>query len=301
MARGPDGVRPVFGLSDILLDMSRPLRIEYPGAFYHVTSRGNARKNIFLTDEDREQFLFLLAKTIKKHNWRCHTFCLMDNHYHLIIETVDPTLSNGMQDLNGNYTQWFNAKHESVGHIFQGRFKAFLIEEHSYLLNVMRYVVLNPVRANMVISPADYHWSSYRSLAGLEKTPDWLTTSNILNQFSSNKKEAHRQYQKFIMDGISLPSPMLDAKNGGILGTEQFISEMRGRIEAKNLKNDIVVVQKMAGRPTLEKLFDDVKDIQERNAAITLALFHLQYSGAEVGRFLGMNQSYVRKVAKKMM
>src|SRR3989339_1267527 len=109
--------------------MSRPLRIKYPGAIYHITTRGNARKKIFLHDKDRNQFLFLLMETLKKYNWLCHTYCLMGNHYHLLVETVDPTLSTGMRNLNGMYTQWHHAEHSSVGHIFQGRFKAFLIED----------------------------------------------------------------------------------------------------------------------------------------------------------------------------
>ncbi len=281
--------------------MSRPLRIEFPGAFYHITSRGNARRTIFQADADRNQFLFILAAVLKKQNWRCHTYCLMSNHYHLVIETVDPTLSKGMQDLNGNYTQWFNTKHESVGHIFQGRFKAFLIEEHDYLLNVARYVVLNPVRAKMVRDPQDYTWSSYRALIGLDKGFDWLTTNKILEQFCQNKKRARYEYQKFVMEGIGLPSPMLDAEKGGILGTEQFIDAMRERVEAKVSESeiDIVIPQRMVGRPTLKQLFEDIKDVKERNATITLALNILHYSGSEVGKFLGLHPSTMRKIAKR--
>lgn len=279
--------------------MSRPLRIEYPGAFYHVTSRGNARKKIFCIDEDRDQFLFLLAKALKKYNWRCHTFCLMNNHYHLVIETVDATLSKGMQDLNGHYTQWFNAEHKSVGHLLQGRFKAFLIEEQDYLLNVARYVVLNPVRAKIIKDPKDYLWSSYRALSGLDESPDWLTTDKILKQFSSKKNEARKEYQKFIHGGVGLPSPLDDAGKGGILGSQQFIDELKDKIDGEITENetDIITPQRMVGRPTLEELFDEVEDINGRDSAITIALNHLLYSSVEIGRFLKLHSSTIRRIA----
>ena len=133
--------------------MARPMRIEFPGAVYHVTSRGNARAPIFIDDSDREDFLSILGSVVRRYNWLCHAYCLMGNHYHLIIETIEGNISRGMRQLNGVYTQKFNWKHARTGHIFQGRFKAILIEKESYLLEVSRYVVLNPVRANMVECP----------------------------------------------------------------------------------------------------------------------------------------------------
>src|SRR3989338_7626496 len=169
--------------------MARPLRIEFPGAFYHVTTRGNARGAIFSSDEDRNQLLFIFGKIADKFNWRCYSYCLMNNHYHLVIQTTDPTLSRGMQHLNGTFTQWFNSKHGRVGHLFQGRFKAFLVEEHEYLLQAMRYVILNPVRAEMVTDPADYHWSSYRATIGLETAPEWLARKEVLKVFSKDRSE----------------------------------------------------------------------------------------------------------------
>jgi REP element-mobilizing transposase RayT len=125
--------------------MARPLRIEYPGAVYHITSRGNPRADIFLTNADRQVFLDILGNTVEKYNWLCHAFCLLANHYHLIIETLDPNLSLGMRQLNGVFTQSFNRAHNRVGHVFQGRYKAILVEKESHLLELCRYVVLNPV------------------------------------------------------------------------------------------------------------------------------------------------------------
>src|SRR4030042_5793823 len=129
--------------------MARPLRIEFPGAVYHVTSRGNARQTIFIDDEDRGGFLDLLSIVVERFNWICHAYCLMGNHYHLLIETPDGNLSKGMRELNGIYTQHFNRRHGRVGHVFQGRFKAILVEKDSYLLELCRYIVLNPVRAGI--------------------------------------------------------------------------------------------------------------------------------------------------------
>lgn len=130
--------------------MARPLRVEYPGGIYHITSRGNAQQPIFLSDTDRESFLDILASIVKRFNWPCHAYCLMDNHYHLLIETPEGNLSKGMRQLNGVYTQWFNRIHRRVGHIFQGRYKAIVVEKEAHLLELCRYVVLNPLRAGIV-------------------------------------------------------------------------------------------------------------------------------------------------------
>ena len=145
--------------------MARPLRIEYPGAVYHVTSRGNARESIFLEDTDRQIFLEVLEAVVGKYNWLCHAYCLMDNHYHILVETPDPNLSLGMRQLNGVYTQGFNRRHNRVGHVFQGRYKSILVEKNEHLLELCRYIVLNPVRAGLVSNPGKGDWSSYRSTA----------------------------------------------------------------------------------------------------------------------------------------
>ncbi len=141
--------------------MARPLRIEYPGALYHITARGNRKADIYLRSSDRYKFLEILEKTVGRYNWICHGYCLMNNHYHLLIETPDANLSKGMRQLNGIYTQYFNRVHDSVGHLFQGRFKSILVEKESYLLELCRYIVCNPVRANLCREPKDWKWSSY--------------------------------------------------------------------------------------------------------------------------------------------
>ncbi len=156
--------------------MSRPLRIELSGGVYHVTSRGDGREDIFWDDADREAWLALLGEVCERFNWRCHAWCQMTNHYHLVIETPEGNLSQGMRQLNGVYTQSFNRRHRRVGHVFQGRYKAILVEKDSYLLELARYVVLNPVRAGMVRDAEDWPWSSHPAMLGRIATPSWLET-----------------------------------------------------------------------------------------------------------------------------
>jgi REP element-mobilizing transposase RayT len=153
--------------------MARPLRLESAGALYHVTVRGNERRSIFLGDEDsgRVVFLDVLGATCERFNWALHAYCLMTNHYHLLVETPDANLSKGMRQLNGVFTQFVNRTHPRVGHLFQGRFKAILVERERYLLELCRYVVLNPVRAGVVAAPGDWPWSSYRATLGETPAP----------------------------------------------------------------------------------------------------------------------------------
>lgn len=141
--------------------MARPLRLELAGALYHVTSRGDGREDIYRSDEDRVAWLETLGQVCERFNWVCHAYCQMSNHYHLVIETPEANLSKGMRHLNGVYTQRFNRSHQRVGHVFQGRFKAILVEKDSYLLELARYVVLNPLRARMVRRLENWPWSSY--------------------------------------------------------------------------------------------------------------------------------------------
>ena len=152
--------------------MARPLRLEFPGALYHVTARGNRRESIYQDDKDWRAFLFLLGDVCKRNNWCIHAYCLMANHYHLVIETPEANLSKGMRQLNGIYTQRHNHRHNRVGHLFQGRYKAILVQKQSYLLELARYVILNPVRANLVLNAAQWLWSSYRPTAGKASSPE---------------------------------------------------------------------------------------------------------------------------------
>lgn len=170
--------------------MARPLRIEYPGAIFHVTARGNASQAIFQDDKDRQRFLGIHGDVVMRFNWICHAFCLMTNHYHLLIETVEANLSAGMRQVNGIYTQYINHRHHSTGHVFQGRFKAILVDKEAYLLELCRYIVLNPVRASMVEEPCSYQWSSYKATMGKGKPLNFLSTDWILSLFGEKRSRA---------------------------------------------------------------------------------------------------------------
>ncbi len=171
--------------------MARQLRLEYPGACYHLTARGNEQQTIFHDDADRQQFLRLFGQEILQQRWRCYAYCLMGNHYHLLIETPEPNLSRGMRRLNGSYTQRFNWRHQRVGHLLQGRFKSLVVERDTYLLELCRYVVLNPVRAGLVETPQEWLWSSYGATAGLWAVPAWLDAVGVLSLFDPPFRTRH--------------------------------------------------------------------------------------------------------------
>ena len=187
--------------------MARPVRIEFPGALYHITSRGDGREDIYLDDDDRLDFIEVLEQVCFRFNWVCHSYCLMTNHYHLLIETPEGNLSQGMRQLNGVYMQNFNRHHSRVGHVFQGRYKAILVEKEAYLLELCRYIVLNPVRAEMVHKANDWPWSSYHSTIGNKPRPEWLGVDWILSHFSDNKGKAVKAYRDFVAAGKDQPSP----------------------------------------------------------------------------------------------
>ncbi len=208
--------------------MPRPLRLEYPGAFWHAYNRGVERREVYLSDSDRSDFLELLARAQSQFRWRIHAFVLMTNHYHLLIETPEPTLARGMQRLDGDHAAAFNRKHARVGHLWQGRYRAHLIEKESYLLELSRYIVLNPVRAHMVATPGEWPWSSYVATAGMCARPAWLDVDTILDSFDPwDRTKAHGLYRQFIADGVGLSrSPWEDLKAKLYLGGEAFVAQI---------------------------------------------------------------------------
>jgi len=239
--------------------MSRPLRIEFEGAVYHVTSRGNARQNIYEDDTDRHRFLELLAREINQQRWFCYAYCLMGNHYHLLIETPEANLRRGMARLNGMYSQWFNRRHLRVGHLFQGRYKAIVVEKESHLLELCRYVVLNPVRAGLVKRIDQWEWSSYRATAYGGDSASWLSTKWILSQFGKNSAQAQRTYRRFVAEGAGEPSPWEKLRGQIYLGSERFLKEMSQRI--KNTPREQVPEEVMRpDRPTMEQIYTVVAD-----------------------------------------
>ncbi len=216
--------------------MVRALRIEYPGALYHITSRGNKQENIYLSDDDRILFLEIFSQICMRCHWICYAYCLMSNHYHLLVETPHGNLSKGMQLLNGIYTQKFNRTHSRVGHIFQGRFKGILVEKDNYLLELSRYIVLNPARVRMVVSAEDWIWSSYQLTVNASPKPSWLSTGYLLSLFSQNLLKAIKKYQQFVAEGMTANAPWNNLKNQIYLGSDSFIDDMQKKVEqGKNL------------------------------------------------------------------
>ena len=209
--------------------MARPLRLEFPGAFYHLTSRGNRQESIFLDDGDRRSFLDLLGKEVRQQGWVCYAYCLMDNHYHLVMETPEPNLVRGMRRLNGVYTQAFNRRHKKVGHVFQGRYKAIVVDKENYFLELCRYVVLNPVRAKMVQRPEDWKWSSYQGTVGKLTAPEWLAVEKVVSLFSGQRAN----YRKFVAEGMAKSSVWEGLKGQIYLGGEDFLRRMQDLVEGK--------------------------------------------------------------------
>ena len=239
--------------------MIRSLRVEYEGAVYHVTSRGNARNQIFLDETDRADFLSTLGKVIRRFHWICYALCLMDNHYHLLIETPERNLSRGMRHLNGVFTQHFNRRHGRVGHLLQGRFQAILVEKESYLLELCRHVVLNPVRAQLVSRPEEWRWSSYSATAGLKRSSDFLTVTWVLSQFSPKTKEAQRQYREFVFEGMQQETTWKDLTGQIFLGNPGFLERFRDLPEESQERKEIPRPQRYASRPALATLFREAR------------------------------------------
>jgi len=281
--------------------MARPLRIEYDGAVYHVTARGNARKAIFRGDEDRLTFLNTLAGVNERYNWICHGYCLMNNHYHLIIETPDGNLSKGMRQLNGVYTQGYNRSHRRVGHVFQGRYKAILIEKDSHLLETCRYVVLNPVRAKAASHPGQWKWSSYRATVGTEPPHPALTRDWVLGQFGSKKKEAEGQYREFVEAGVGEETIWKKVKGQSILGEEEFIEGLIGYVKGQRGIQEVPKMQRYVNRPGLDGILTEkaMKKKSIRDKKIQEAVDEYGYSQKEIADHLGMHYSTISRLVKR--
>jgi REP element-mobilizing transposase RayT len=275
--------------------MARPLRLEFAGALYHVTSRGNRQEVIYGSDKDRDSFLFILAGVCKTYNWKCHAYCLMDNHYHLLMETADANLSKGMRQLNGCYTQKFNREHRCVGHVFQGRYKAILIEKDSYLIELSRYIVLNPVRAGMVHSAIDWPWSSYRATISEQATPDWLNTDWLLASFSQRKQKAIEKYKQFVKEGKGQASPWDKLKNQIFLGDEKFVELMQNQIKQDKELSEIPLSQRRAVPKEISYYAEKYK---VRNEAIVAAYSSGGYSLKELGDYFKLHYSTVSGIIK---
>jgi putative transposase len=288
--------------------MSRPLRLEFPGAFYHITSRGNERRTVFYSRPDRERFYGYLEAAADRYGSVIHAFCLMSNHYHLLLETPNGNLSHILQYLNGSYTTYFNVKRKRSGHLFQGRFKSILIEADSYAIELSRYIHRNPVRVGMVDAPDHYEWSSYRAYIGLSAKPRWLSTDMILAQFGSQDPQG--RYRVFVdAPGEDDDVSPLDTTVGGILlGTEEFISTISEEVTTERKPDRAVpAMRSLSHHPAIDEIVRVVADLGPEQAQLarkmTLYICH-RYSGMSlkvIGSHFGIGDSAVHQASKRLM
>jgi len=240
--------------------MARPLRIDIPNGLYHVTSRGWERRVIVRDDNDRERWLRLLQRVAVRSGWRVFAWALMGNHFHLYLRTPEPNLSAGMHDLNSGYASAFNRRHRRSGALFQGRFKAVLVEDESHSLELSRYVHLNPVRAKLVARPEQFAWSSYREYLGVRKPPAWLDWQTVLGEIGGNRRRCRSAYRRFVEAGIStrVKSPLAEAVGGMLLGTNGWVQEWRRRLAEQPDVPAIPAQRQLAWRPTIEDVVEAV-------------------------------------------
>jgi REP element-mobilizing transposase RayT len=255
--------------------MARQLRLAYAGALYHLTARGNARAAIYTDDTDRRTFLQLFGREIEQQGWLCYAYCLMDNHYHLLIETPEPNLSRGMRRLNGVYTQTFNRRHHRVGHVLQGRFKSIVVDKDHYLLELCRYIVLNPVRARMVEAAQDWPWSSYRATAGCTPSPSWLAVTSVLGLFGDDTEAAMTGYRRFVEGGVDQASPWKQLRGQIFLGDNAFLQRMERLARGQRLTN-VPTWQSHPTRLGPETVLERVATVYRVDVDALLARSHAQ-------------------------
>ena len=288
--------------------MARQLRMQFPGAFYHVTSRGNEKRTVFTDNQGRERFLAYLESAVERYGAVIHVWCLMGNHYHLFLETPRGNLSQIMRHINGAYTTYFNARHKRSGHLFQGRYKAIIVEADSYALELSRYIHLNPVRAQLTAKPEEYSWSSYRSYIGEETARPWLTTTRILDYFNNSQLSRRGTYRKFVEDLLTAEysSPLQATIASTLLGSPRFVKEISHAhlgqtTDARNLPASRTLHQ----QPTIREILKVVdsqfgQGTQSRNFAIYCC--H-RYSGAklrEIGAQFGISDAAVSQASRRL-
>lgn len=276
--------------------MARPLRIEYSGAVYHVTSRGDRQEAIFDDDEDRAAFLNLLGEVVLRFRWRCHAYCLMGNHYHLMIETPEANLTKGMRQLNGVFTQWSNRRHQRTGHLFQGRYRAIVVDRDAYFLELGRYIVLNPVRAGMVKAPQQWEWSSYGAMIGKVAAPGWLTTEDQLAQLGKRKSVAMRKYREFVLDGMRAESVWKELKGQIYLGDEDFVERMR---EKPGERDEDVNIPKAQQRGAAPKLSAIRRQYKNRDDGMQAAYESGAYSYQQIAKEFGVHFTTVGRIVRQ--
>ena len=274
--------------------MARPLRIELAGGLYHVTAGGDGGEAIYFGDDARRAWLEVLAGVCERYQWRCHASCQMTNDYYLLVETPEANLARGMRQLNGVYTQHINRTHARVGHLFQGRDTGILVEADSYLLEVARYVVVNPVRVGMVADPGDWPWSSYRAMVGEARCPEWLERDWLLGQFAKRRPTAVRRYIDFVRAGVGR-APLWEEVQGQVfLGGEAFAERMKAQLPDTDLR-EVPRAQRRRAPPPLAHF----TAMADRRAGMAAAYRSGGYSMKEIGDAFGVHYATVSRAVRR--
>ncbi|MDQ7780583.1 MAG: transposase, partial [Planctomycetota bacterium] len=239
--------------------MTRPLRIEFENAVYHVTARGIERRDIVVDDKDRTKWIEYLAQACERHGVVVYAFALMDNHYHLFVRTPQANLSRAVHDLNASYAGWFNRRHGRVGHLLAGRFKAILVDSEGYYWAVSRYIHLNPVRAGMAKRPEDYKWSSYRGYQWPSRKLAWVAYDEVLGE-AGKAGTVYAKYREFVRAGVKVPpeSPFARVVGGLLLGREKFVNEIKRLLGARVEGREVQARRKLRTRPAFERICEVV-------------------------------------------
>lgn len=249
-----------------------------------------------MDEADRHSWLEVLDEVCRRFNWTVHSYCQMTNHYHLLAETPDANLTTGMRQLNGLYTQRFNRRHRVVGHLFQGRYKAIIVQKEGYLLELSRYVVLNPVRAGMVRNLLDWPWSSFPAVIGNEEAvPSWLDTEWLLSLFAGDRGEAIETYCRFVQEGVKVSSPLNQIRHQMFLGDEIFTR----RFHQTATEDKLSEVSKAHRRAVAKPLAAYRKTYSDRTQAMAQAYLSGAYTMQEIGRFFGVHYMTVSRAVSK--
>jgi len=281
--------------------MARPLRLQIAGEFFHVLARGNARQPIFLDDVDRTVFLETLDAVVNRWGLRCHAYCLMGNHYHLLLQPSEPNISSGLRQLNGVYGQAFNRRHGRVGHVFAGRFKGLLVGRDSYLVQITRYLALNPVRAGLVAMPAAWPWSHHRAMAGIAPPIPFLIRDEILKYFDAGDRAAAEEgYRRFVELGDGDDERVRTAvARGGILGDQTMVARLSSAIEEFAVETEIPREERLAHRPPLESIFDVPSGRDRRDQRIREAYESHRYTTGQIAAHLGLGRSTISRALRR--
>jgi REP element-mobilizing transposase RayT len=262
------------------------LRIEFPGALHHVYARGNGRQRIFLDSRDRERFFELLEQCVGRFAWLVHTYCLMDNHYHLFVETPEPNLARGMRQLNGVYAQAFNRRHRMVGHLFQSRYGDRLVQGDGHVTEVVRYIVRNPLRARICVHPGEWPWSSYNATMGAAPAPRFLTSEWVLGHFGADLPRARERFAAYVLE----PDATLEPALGGLYqGDEEF-----ARLHAPGAP--IPEIPRRHTRPVAPPLAELLAD---GSPAATAAAYRHGYSLGAIARQAGRHYTTISRRLKR--